>query len=245
MQRTHFGFQEVPATHKAHLVRRVFDSVADRYDLMNDLMSLGIHRLWKHRAVMRSGVRRGSRVLDIATGSGDLALRFARRLGSTGHLVMTDINPVMLERGRTRLIDAGFVGNVNFILADAERLPFNDYFDCASIAFGLRNVTHQDRALNAMFRCLRPGGRVIVLEFSTPTSRALAEAYDAYSFAVLPRLGGWVAGDADSYRYLVESIRRHPAQPALKAMMEQAGFERVEYENLSGGIVALHIGYKL
>ncbi|MDH3282863.1 MAG: class I SAM-dependent methyltransferase, partial [Gammaproteobacteria bacterium] len=195
--------------------------------------------------VMRSGVRAGQRVLDVAAGSGDLAVRFAERLGPAGHLVVTDINPAMLDRGRARLIDAGFVGNVSFVRADAERLPFNDYFDCVSIGFGLRNVTQQDRALRSMFQCLRPGGRLLVLEFSTPTSRALAQVYDAYSFSVLPRLGAWVAGDADSYRYLVESIRRQPTQQALKAMMQQVGFERVDYHNLSGGIVALHVGYRL
>ncbi|MDH3638272.1 MAG: bifunctional demethylmenaquinone methyltransferase/2-methoxy-6-polyprenyl-1,4-benzoquinol methylase UbiE [Gammaproteobacteria bacterium] len=246
MRRTHFGFRQVAEADKADLVGRVFDSVANKYDLMNDLMSLGIHRAWKRYAIMRSGVRAGQRVLDVAAGSGDLAVRFARRLGPTGHLVVTDVNPAMLDRGRARLIDAGYVDNVSFVRADAERLPFNDgYFDCLSISFGLRNVTRQERALSSMFRCLRPGGRLLVLEFSTPSSQALARVYDAYSFSVLPRLGGWVTGDADSYHYLVESIRRQPPQQELKEMMQQTGFERVDYHNLSGGIVALHVGYKL
>ncbi len=245
MGRTHFGFREVPEVEKADLVGRVFDSVADRYDLMNDLMSFGAHRAWKRYTVMRSGVRPGQRVLDVAAGSGDLAARFAARLGASGHLIVTDINAAMLARGRARLVDAGQVANVQFVRADAERLPFSDnYFDCVSIGFGLRNVTHQERALGSMFRCLRPGGRLLVLEFAAPTSRILARLYDAYSFSVLPRLGGRVAGDADSYRYLVESIRRQPPQDVLQRMFEDVGFEDVTYHNLTGGIVALHVGYK-
>lgn len=246
MNTTHFGYREVPEDDKARLVKRVFDSVADKYDLMNDLMSFGAHRAWKQYAVMYSGVRAHQRVLDVAAGSGDLALKFAQRLGDTGHLVVTDINADMLNRGCARLVDAGFAGNVSYVRADAEQLPFREnYFDCISIGFGLRNVTRQQRALASMYHCLRPGGRVLVLEFSTPTSSILSKAYDKYSFAILPQLGRWVTGDEDSYRYLVESIRRQPSQQEFKAMMEEAGLERVRYHNLSGGIVALHTGFKL
>lgn len=227
------------------MVAGVFRSVADRYDLMNDLMSFGAHRVWKHFAVDRSGVRSGARVLDVAAGSGDLAARFAKRIGPRGELVVSDINEAMLARGRRRLTNDGVVGNVLYVQADAERLPFPDNtFDCISIGFGLRNVTHQSVALASMFRCLRPGGRLVVLEFSHPTTTVLRALYDAYSFNVLPRLGRVVAGDEDSYRYLVESIRRQPSQEALKEMMEQAGFDRIDYHNLAGGIVAVHLGYK-
>lgn len=242
---THFGFREVSADDKPRLVGDVFRSVADRYDLMNDVMSLGIHRAWKQFTVASSGVRSGQRVLDVAAGSGDLALKFARRVGTTGLVVATDINSAMLERGRQRLADAGSVGNVLFVQADAQALPFrSDYFDCISIGFGLRNVTRQEAALCSMYRCLRPGGRVLILEFSRPRAALLRRVYDTYSFSVLPRLGRLVAGDEDSYRYLVESIRRHPNQARLQAMLEDAGFERVDYHNMSGGIVALHSGYK-
>ncbi len=243
---THFGYKQVPIGEKAGHVRAVFDSVADRYDLMNDLMSLGVHRLWKRQAVELAGVRRGQRVLDLAGGTGDLAERFAGIVGPTGEVVLTDINSAMLTRGRDRLVDLGLVGNVRYALINAEALPFpQDHFDCVTIGFGLRNVTHKQRALEEMFRVLRPGGRALVLEFSHPTSRPLQKAYDLYSFTVLPALGRLVAGDADSYRYLAESIRMHPDQETLRAMMEQAGLERCEYFNLSGGIVAIHRGYKL
>jgi demethylmenaquinone methyltransferase/2-methoxy-6-polyprenyl-1,4-benzoquinol methylase len=243
---THFGYKQVPAEEKAGLVRGVFDSVASRYDLMNDLMSLGIHRLWKRHTVELAGVRRGQRVLDLAGGTGDLAERFAGIVGAEGEVVLTDINAAMLGRGRDRLMDLGVAGNVRYAQVDAERVPFpSDYFDCVTIGFGLRNVTHKQRALEEMYRVLRPGGRALVLEFSHPASKPLAKAYDLYSFSVLPTLGRMVAGDPESYRYLAESIRMHPDQETLRSMMEQAGFERCSYFNLSGGIVAIHRGYKL
>ena len=243
---THFGYQEVPVGEKAGRVRAVFDSVATRYDLMNDLMSLGIHRLWKRRTVELAGVRRGQQVLDLAAGTGDLAERFAEIVGADGHVVMSDINQAMLAQGRDRLVDSGRVGNLDYAIADAERLPFADHsFDCVTIGFGLRNVTHKQYALNEMFRVLRPAGRALILEFSHPSTKPLARAYDLYSFSVLPALGGLVAGDAESYRYLAESIRMHPDQETLRAMMEQAGFERCSFVNLTGGVVAIHRGYKL
>jgi demethylmenaquinone methyltransferase/2-methoxy-6-polyprenyl-1,4-benzoquinol methylase len=213
---------------------------------MNDLMSLGIHRLWKRRTVEMAGVRRGQRVLDLAAGTGDLAERFARIVGADGEVVMSDINRAMLEQGRDRLVDSGIVGNLDYVLANAEALPFaGDSFDCITIGFGLRNVTHKQLALDEMYRVLRPGGRALILEFSHPTTKPLEKAYDAYSFTVLPTLGRLVAGDASSYRYLAESIRMHPDQETLLGMMEQAGFERAGYENHTGGIVAIHRGYKL
>ncbi len=243
---THFGFEQVPLGDKARRVGEVFDSVADRYDLMNDLMSFGVHRLWKRYAVELSGVRPGQRVLDLAAGSGDLARRFAGLVGPSGEVVLSDINASMLMRGREHMVEAGLVGNVGYAQADAERLPFADnHFDCVSIGFGLRNVTHKETALAEMRRVLRPGGRALVLEFSHPKSAPLKAAYDLYSFRLLPVMGKLVARDADSYRYLAESIRMHPDQDTLKGMMEQAGFERCEYFNLSGGIVALHRGYKM
>jgi demethylmenaquinone methyltransferase/2-methoxy-6-polyprenyl-1,4-benzoquinol methylase len=243
---THFGYREVPEADKSRLVGEVFNSVASKYDLMNDLMSFGIHRLWKRFAVAQSGVRRGQRVLDVAGGSGDLAARFADLVAPNGEVVLSDINASMLTVGRARLADRGIVGNVEFVQADAENLPFpTDHFDCVSIAFGLRNVTHIDRALAAMYRVLKPGGRLLVLEFSRPVAPGLGRAYDLYSFTVLPRLGELVARDAASYRYLAESIRKHPDQETLKAMMTAVGFERVHYFNLTGGIVALHKAYKL
>lgn len=242
----HFGFREVPEQQKAGLVSEVFRSVADRYDLMNDLMSLGIHRLWKQFTLAQSGVRPGQRVLDVAAGTADLAKGFARLLNGDGGLVVSDINDAMLTRGRERMVEAGAVGNVTYVLADAESLPFADNsFDCISIGFGLRNVTRQQQALASMYRCLRPAGRVLILEFSRPTSAWLRGVYDAYSFTVLPRLGRLVAGDESAYQYLVESIRKHPAQLELREMMQEAGFERVRYHNLTGGVVALHVGYKL
>jgi demethylmenaquinone methyltransferase/2-methoxy-6-polyprenyl-1,4-benzoquinol methylase len=243
---THFGYQEVPVGEKQQRVRAVFDSVATRYDLMNDLMSLGIHRLWKRRTVELAGVRRGQRVLDLAAGTGDLAEKFAKIVGPDGEVVMSDINEAMLNEGRTRLVNAGVVGNMDYALANAEQLPFADNsFDCVTIGFGLRNVTHKQFALNEMFRVLRPAGRALVLEFSHPVSRPLSRAYDLYSFTMLPVMGRFVAGDAESYRYLAESIRMHPDQETLLAMMEQAGFERCSYVNLTGGVVAIHRGYKL
>ena len=244
-ERTHFGFREVPADAKRGLVGEVFRSVAGRYDLMNDLMSLGIHRAWKQFALGQSGVRAGSRVLDVAGGTGDITARFAARVGATGQVVLSDINDAMLAIGRERLADRGIAGNVEFVRADAENLPFPEHhFDCVGIAFGLRNVTHIDRALASMYRVLKPGGRLLVLEFSHPVA-ALKPVYDAYSFNVLPWLGRVVAGDEASYRYLVESIRRHPNQEQLKEMMHAAGYERVQYYNLTGGIVALHVGFKI
>jgi demethylmenaquinone methyltransferase / 2-methoxy-6-polyprenyl-1,4-benzoquinol methylase len=242
---THFGFREVPESAKDDLVAGVFHSVANKYDLMNDLMSLGVHRLWKQFATEASGVRGGFRVLDVAGGTGDLAAKFAVRVGRRGQVVLADINKSMLDVGRARLADLGIAGNVSFVQANAENLPFPaDYFDRVSIAFGLRNVTHIDRALASMFRVLKPGGSLLVLEFSRPAVPGLNRLYDAYSFNILPWLGRVVARDEGSYRYLAESIRKHPDQETLKSMMERAGFERVQYFNLSGGIVALHKGYK-
>jgi len=242
---THFGYQEVPVGEKQERVRAVFDSVATRYDLMNDLMSMGIHRLWKRRAVEMAGVRRGQRVLDLAAGTGDLAEKFSRIVGPEGQVVMSDINEAMLGQGRARLVDAGVVGNLDYAIANAEALPFaSDSFDCVTIGFGLRNITNKQYALDEMFRVLRPGGRALVLEFSHPTIAPLARAYDLYSFSVLPVMGKLVAGDSDSYRYLAESIRMHPDQETLLSMMEQAGMERCSFVNLTGGVVAIHRGYK-
>jgi demethylmenaquinone methyltransferase/2-methoxy-6-polyprenyl-1,4-benzoquinol methylase len=243
---THFGYEAVPESEKAQRVRGVFDSVASRYDLMNDLMSFGIHRLWKRFAIGLSGVRSGQRVLDLASGTGDLAARLAGLVGPRGQVVMTDINAAMLSRGRDRMLDEGRVGNVAYAQVDAEALPFaDDSFDCVTIAFGLRNVTHKDRALAEMHRVLRPGGRALVLEFSHPTTAPLRAAYDLYSFRVLPRLGRLVTEDEASYRYLAESIRVHPDQATLRDMLESAGFERCDFHNLTGGIVAVHRGFKL
>lgn len=241
---THFGFQEVPTEEKAHRVAEVFHSVANRYDLMNDLMSLGIHRLWKRFVIELSGVRPGMRILDIAGGTGDLASIFAKRVGSKGHVVLADINSSMLAQGRERLTNLGRVGNLSYVQANAEHLPFPaNYFDRITIAFGLRNVTQKETALRAMYRTLKPGGQLLVLEFSKPAPW-LAPAYDACSFWALPRLGKLVTGDAESYRYLAESIRRHPDQETLQTMMQSAGFDHCDFHNLSHGIVALHRGYK-
>lgn len=227
------------------MVGDVFSSVADNYDLMNDLMSMGVHRLWKKFAISQSGLRSGQRVLDIAGGSGDLAAGLAKRVGDQGDVVLADINTAMLQHGRRRMVDQGHVGNVSFVQVDAEALAFSEnYFDCVSISFGLRNVTHIDLALSSMYRVLRPGGRLLVLEFARPTSKLFGKLYDLYSFEVIPRLGDIVANDRGSYQYLVESIRKHPPQEELKTIMQNAGFERVNFHNLSGGIVALHVGYK-
>jgi len=242
---THFGYRTVEAAEKAKLVRGVFDSVATRYDLMNDLMSAGLHRLWKRYTIDQAAVRPGYVVLDLAGGTGDLALAFARKVGDEGHVVLADINAAMLERGRERLVDAGIAGNLSIAQVDAQQLPFADEsFDRITIAFGLRNVTDKDAALASMYRVLRPGGKALILEFSEP-AKAIRPAYDLYSFRVLPLLGRLVARDADSYQYLAESIRMHPDQETLKSMMEAAGFERCRYRNLAGGIVALHSGYRI
>jgi demethylmenaquinone methyltransferase/2-methoxy-6-polyprenyl-1,4-benzoquinol methylase len=239
---TDFGFEKVPEQEKAQRVAGVFASVATRYDLMNDLMSAGLHRLWKRFTVGQSGLKPGHRVLDVAGGTADLAILFARRVGPRGEVVLTDINPAMLARGRDRMLDAGIAAPA--VQCDAERLPFPDcHFDCVSVAFGLRNMTHKDRALAEMRRVLKPGGRLLVLEFSR-VWQPLQPLYDAYSLRVLPLLGKLVADDSASYRYLAESIRVHPDQEQLKTLMEQAGLERVEYFNLSAGVVALHRGYR-
>ncbi len=241
---TYFGFQRVPIDEKARKVADVFHSVAEKYDIMNDLMSMGTHRLWKRFTVGISNVSAGQRVLDLAGGTGDLASLLSRRVLPSGQVVLSDINNSMLARGRNRLTDMGLVGNVFYVRADAENLPFQeDYFDCITMAFGLRNVTDKGHALASIFRILRPGGRLLVLEFSKPY-QWLIPAYDLYSFKVLPLFGRVIASDADSYRYLAESIRMHPDQETLKQMMITAGFEHCEYFNLSGGIVAVHRGYK-
>ncbi|NEV63904.1 bifunctional demethylmenaquinone methyltransferase/2-methoxy-6-polyprenyl-1,4-benzoquinol methylase UbiE [Thiorhodococcus minor] len=243
---THFGYQQVPVEEKAKRVREVFDSVATRYDLMNDLMSMGVHRLWKRHAIELAGVRRGHQVLDLASGTGDLAHRFSGIVGPDGLVVMTDINAAMLGEGRERMIDNGRVGNVQYSLVNAEKIPFaSDTFDCVTIAFGLRNVTDKQAALDEMFRVIKPGGRALILEFSHPVSKPLSRVYDLYSFSVLPTLGRIVTNDPGSYRYLAESIRMHPDQETLRAMMETSGFERCDYFNHTGGIVAIHRGYKL
>ncbi len=243
---THFGYEQVNADEKAERVRQVFDSVATRYDLMNDLMSFGIHRLWKRFAVELAGIRRGQQILDLASGTGDLAARFAGLVGPDGLVMMTDINAAMLAQGRSRMTDNGVVGNVKYAQVNAEHIPFPDNrFDCVTIGFGLRNVTDKQQALNEMFRVTKPGGRALVLEFSHPRGEPLKSAYDLYSFKVLPLLGKLVANDEKSYRYLAESIRMHPTQEVLKGMMEQAGFERCDYHNLTGGVVAVHRGFKL
>ena len=242
---THFGFQTVPTAEKAGRVREVFDSVASRYDLMNDLMSGGLHRLWKRFALARTGLRPGQQALDVAGGTGDLAAGLHGQVGRQGYVCLTDINASMLQVGRRRLIDRGIAGNVSYVQANAEQLPFRDgMFHCVTIGFGLRNVTDKAAALHSMARTLRPGGKLLVLEFSRPVLPLLAPAYDAYSFRVLPMLGQLVAGDAASYRYLAESIRMHPDQETLCGMMATAGLEDCSYFNLSGGIVALHVGHR-
>jgi len=241
-----FGFEDVPWDQKAGRVKEVFDSVADRYDMMNDLMSFGVHRAWKRFAVSRARLRPGDKALDVAGGTGDLALGMAKKLRGDGTVVLSDINPTMLARGRDRLLDNGVAAGVSFCVADAQNLPFPDAsFDCVTIGFGLRNVTDKAAALRSMGRVLRPGGQLLILEFSKPVLPGLSAIYDAYSFRVLPSLGRLVAGDANSYRYLAESIRRHPDQDTLEAMMVEAGLEKTGYHNLSGGIVALHFGFRL
>ncbi|RUO73690.1 bifunctional demethylmenaquinone methyltransferase/2-methoxy-6-polyprenyl-1,4-benzoquinol methylase UbiE [Idiomarina seosinensis] len=240
-----FGYQQVARDHKKGLVANVFSSVAAKYDVMNDLMSFGIHRLWKRYTIDCSGVRSGMRVLDIAGGTGDLTAQFSRRVGASGEVVLADINDSMLKVGREKLRDKGFVGNIRYVQADAEQLPFEDNsFDIITIAFGLRNVTDKDAALRSMLRVLKPGGRLLILEFSKPIAPGLNQVYDFYSFNVLPKMGQAVANDAESYQYLAESIRMHPDQDTLKQMMHDAGYENIDYQNLTGGIVALHRGYK-
>ena len=242
---THFGYQTVATEEKADLVRGVFDSVASRYDIMNDLMSAGLHRLWKRYTIDQAAVRSGDVVLDLAGGTGDLARAFAKKVGPEGRVVLADINAAMLRQGRSRLVDAGVAGNVSIAQVDAQNLPFaDDTFNCITIAFGLRNVTDKDAALRSMLRTLQPGGKAMILEFSTPNP-TIKPAYDLYSFKVLPTLGKLVAKDPESYQYLAESIRMHPDQETLKTMMEDAGFERCRYHNLAAGIVALHIGYRI
>ena len=242
MSSTHFGFESVEESEKAQRVRGVFDSVATRYDLMNDLMSMGLHRAWKAYTVLVANVGEGSKVLDIAGGTGDLALAFAKKVGATGQVVHTDINEAMLRTGRDRLIDAGVA--LPTLVCDAEKLPFpDDHFDVVTVAFGLRNMTHKDAALKEMNRVLKPRGKLLVLEFSK-VAKPLQKVYDWYSFSVLPRLGKVVAGDDASYRYLAESIRMHPAQEELKTLMKEGGFGHVDYHNMTGGVVALHVGIK-
>lgn len=242
---THFGYAQVEKQQKAAMVAGVFDSVAAKYDVMNDLMSFGIHRLWKRFTIDHSGIRPGQKVLDIAGGTGDLAAKFAKMTGPTGQVFLADINASMLKVGRDKLRDSGVVGNVQYVQADAEQLPFPDNsLDLITIAFGLRNVTDKDKALASMYRILKPGGRLLVLEFSKPIFEPLSKLYDMYSFHVLPQMGQLVANDAASYQYLAESIRMHPDQDTLESMMQQAGFEQTSYHNLTGGIVALHRGFK-
>jgi demethylmenaquinone methyltransferase/2-methoxy-6-polyprenyl-1,4-benzoquinol methylase len=242
---TDFGYQQVSVSEKAAKVAGVFDSVANKYDLMNDLLSFGVHRLWKRFAIGLTGIKKGNWALDLAGGTGDLASRLAQAVGPSGYVVLSDINANMLEAGRHRLTDEGVVGNLAYVLADAEGLPFQDsVFDCITIGFGLRNVTHKERALAAMYRVLKPGGCLLILEFSHPKAPGMKTLYDFYSFKVMPLIGKMVANDAESYRYLAESIRMHPDQETLRHMMTQVGFERCAYFNLTGGIVAAHRGYK-
>ena len=244
--KTHFGFKQVDAEKKEGLVAEVFSSVASKYDIMNDVMSFGVHRIWKKIAMGHTGLKKGMRALDIAGGTGDLTIQMSKQVGATGEVIISDINPDMLEQGRRRLIDKGIAGNVKFKVANAEELPFEDNsFNCVTIAFGLRNVTDKDKALKEMRRVLKPGGRLLVLEFSKPVVPGLDKIYDVYSFKILPVMGKLIANDEESYRYLAESIRMHPDQATLKTMMENAGFERCTYHNMTGGIVALHKGFKL
>ncbi|GIU23942.1 bifunctional demethylmenaquinone methyltransferase/2-methoxy-6-polyprenyl-1,4-benzoquinol methylase UbiE [Shewanella schlegeliana] len=242
---THFGYKTVEAEKKADLVAGVFHSVAAKYDIMNDVMSFGIHRMWKRFTIESAGARPGMKVLDLAGGTGDLTAKFSRIVGETGQVTLADINDSMLKVGREKLRDKGIVGNVNYVQANAEALPFPDnHFDIITIAFGLRNVTDKDAAIASMLRVLKPGGKLLVLEFSKPQHDIMRKVYDIYSFKVLPKMGSLITQDADSYEYLAESIRMHPDQETLKQMMENAGFEQVNYTNMTDGIVALHKGYK-
>ncbi|NVK23032.1 MAG: bifunctional demethylmenaquinone methyltransferase/2-methoxy-6-polyprenyl-1,4-benzoquinol methylase UbiE [Kangiellaceae bacterium] len=242
---THFGYETVSKKDKAGKVAEVFHSVAGKYDVMNDLMSFGIHRVWKRYTIERAAARRGQKVLDIAGGTGDLTAKFSKIVGDKGQVILADINDSMIKVGRSKLVDNGIVGNVDYVQANAECLPFPDnYFDRITIAFGLRNVTEKENALQSMYRILKPGGRLLVLEFSKPILPILSKAYDTYSFSLLPFMGKLVANDAESYKYLAESIRMHPDQETLKGLMNEAGFDEVEYTNLTGGVVALHIGKK-
>lgn len=243
--KTDFGFSSVDVAQKQKLVENVFDSVASKYDIMNDAMSLGIHRLWKRHAISLLQVHAGMQVLDLAGGTGDLTCLMAPLVTQSGHITLSDINAKMLTQGKNRLIDKGLVGNIDIVLADAQNLPFPDnHFDRIIMGFGLRNVTHKDKALQSIYRTLKPGGRMIILEFSHPTNALFSKIYDAYSFHVLPKLGEWIASDGASYQYLAESIRMHPNQETLKNMILQAGFDKCEIHNLTGGIVAIHKGIK-
>jgi len=242
---THFGYETVDTAEKQGRVREVFDSVASQYDIMNDLMSMGTHRLWKRFALSKTGLRPGQSALDVAGGTGDITIGLMKQVGETGSVCLTDINAAMLEVGRDRLLDKGFMKGLSVVQSNAEKLPFRDNsFNAITIAFGLRNVTDKQAALNSMARCLKPGGKLLVLEFSKPVIKLLEPVYDTYSFKILPALGKIVANDADSYKYLAESIRMHPDQETLKGMMQDAGLDDCRYYNLSGGIVALHTGYK-
>lgn len=242
---THFGFKDVPWEEKQQKVADVFHSVAGNYDVMNDAMSMGLHRLWKRRAIQLTGVRTGQTVLDLASGTGDLAKQMAALVGPTGKVVFSDINASMLTEGRARMESQGLIGNIRYAQINAENIPFpDDIFDCVTIGFGLRNVTDKQKALNEMCRVIKPGGRVLILEFSQVTMPGLKPIYDAYSFHLLPKMGKWIAKDEDSYRYLAESIRKHPDQQTLKGMMNDAGLEDTEFFNLNGGIVAIHRGFK-
>ncbi len=242
---TDFGYQNVSFSEKTKKVAQVFRSVASKYDLMNDLMSLGIHRLWKHYALALANVQPGQQILDLAGGTGDLTIKLAKKVGSSGSVVLADINETMLQKGRDRLVNLGHVENILYAQANAEVLPFSNHvFDLITLSFGLRNVTYKEKALKSMWETLKPGGKLLVLEFSKPTSTMLSSIYDTYSFKVLPQIGRFIAGDEASYRYLAESIRKHPDQDTLKKMMEEAGFENCDYHNLTGGIVAIHRGYK-
>lgn len=242
---THFGYREVPENEKVNLVKEVFRSVAPKYDLMNDVMSFGMHRLWKRFTIQQAALRPGQVLLDVASGTGDLAKAFAKIVGPTGKVIMTDINDAMLQVGRERLEDAGIMGNVECVIADAENLPFPDnHVDCITISFGLRNVTNKLNALKSMYRVLKPGGKLLILEFSHPENPIVSKLYDVYSFNIIPKMGEFITNDKESYQYLVESIRMHPNQETLKSMMQEASFEDVDYHNLNGGIVALHKGFK-
>ena len=242
---THFGYEQVGVTDKADKVADVFHSVADKYDVMNDLMSAGVHRLWKRYTIETSGAKKGDTILDLAGGTGDLAAKFTRIVGKDGMVTLSDINESMLENGRERLTNMGIAGNIEYVQANAEELPFDDNkYDIVTMAFGLRNVTDKNAALRSIFRVLKPGGKLMILEFSKPVLPGLSTIYDQYSFKLLPLIGKVVANDEDSYRYLAESIRMHPDQETLKGMFDDAGFERTKYHNMTGGIVALHTGYK-